>query len=217
MQVLSVWRVAACLGMALAASPASAVLITFDNLTGMANAPGTAVPLGSQLTDQYLSSGVRFSSGSGFAAVVNLTSSGPNHAITNPNGIGGVNSAGALSYGTPIEMSFFDVFTGDAGVTDAVSIRGDQIAIAGTATLTAFGLDGSLLGSATANDVNGGLTLSLALAGIHRVRLSETSATIAFDNLFFNTPIGPVRVPEPSSALLLGMGVLGLLAARRRR
>lgn len=216
MQVLSVWRVAACLGMALAASPASAVLITFDDLTGMANAPGTAVPVASQLSDQYLSSGVRFGSGSAFVAVVNLTSSGPNHAISNPNGIGGV-SEGTLSYGTPIEMSFFDVFTGDAGVTDAVSIRGDQIAIAGTATLTAFGLDGSLLGSVTANDVNGGLTLSLALAGIHRVRLSETSATIAFDNLFFNTPVGPVRVPEPSSALLLGMGVLGLLAARRRR
>src|SRR5688572_28651043 len=216
MQALNVWRVAACFGMALAASPASAVLITFDDLTGMGNAPGTAVPVASQLSDQYLSSGVRFGSGSAFVAVVNLTSSGANHAITNPNGIGGV-SEGTLSYATPIEMSFFDVLTGDVGVTDAVSIRGDQIAIAGTATLTAFGLDGSLLGSVTANDVNGGLTLSLALAGIHRVTLSETSATIAFDNFFFNTPVGPVRVPEPSSVLLLGIGVLGLLGARRRR
>ena len=217
MQALNVWRVAACFGMALSASPASAVLITFDDLAGMSNAPGAAVPVASRLSDQYLSSGVRFGSGSAFVAVVNLTSNGPNHAITNPNGIGGVSAAGTLSYGTPIEMSFFDVLTGNPGVTDAVSIRGDQIAIAGTATLTAFGLDGSLLGSAIANDVNGGLTLSLALAGIHRLVLSETSATIAFDNLFFNAPVGPVRVPEPSSVLLVGLGVLGLLAARRRR
>jgi hypothetical protein len=209
------WQAAITLGLLLAANTASAALITFDDLTGMSNSPGAAVPAASQLADQNLSLGVRFSSDAPFVAVVNLTSQGPNHAISNPNGIGGVSAAGTLSYGSPILMSFLDVGTGTAGVTDLVSIRGDQIAIAGTATLTAFGLDGSILGSTTANDVNGGLTLTLALAGIHRVSLTETSATIAFDNLTFNTPVGVVA--EPGSLLLLGIGLIALLASPRKR
>jgi hypothetical protein len=208
------WAAAAIVGGLLASNGASAVLITFDDLPGMANSPGSLVPGPSRLSDQYLSQGVRFSSGAGFVAVVDLTSSGPNHTHSNPNGIGGVSAAGTLSYGTPIEMSFFDAVTGTAGVTDFVSIRGDRIPIAGTATLTAFGFDGSSLGSVTANDDPVGLTLSLALSGIHRLVLTETSATIAFDNLTFNAPI---RVPEPTTVLLLAFGVLGLLARNRAR
>jgi hypothetical protein len=180
----------------------------------MANVLGLAVPGASQLDDQYLAlNGVLFRSTSPYVAVVDLqTGFGPNHAISNPNGIGGVN-AGGLSYAAPIEMSFFDVTNGSAGVTDFVSIRGDQIPIAGTATLQAFGLDGTSLGSVTANDVVGGLTLSLTAAGIHRVVLTETSGTIAFDNLAFNTP---TAAPEPSTLLLFAAGVVGLFARSKR-
>lgn len=196
---------------------AAPVLITFDDIQGMSNSPGLLVPSPSQLSDQYLAlTGALFASTAPFIAVVNLTSQGLNHAITNPNGIGGVNASGQLSYSTPIEISFFDPATGLPGVTDFVSIRGDQIAIAGTATLTAFGLDGAALGSFTADDVTGGLTLTLGLAGIHRVALSETSGTIAFDNLEFNAP-GAAAVSEPASLLLLGIGGVGLLAKARRR
>jgi hypothetical protein len=148
--------------------------------------------------------------------VVNLTGLGANHAISNPNGIGGVTASGGLSYATPIEISFFEVTSGLPGVTDFVSIRGDQIPIAGSATLAAFGIDGTSLGSFTANDVVGGLTLTLAAAGIHRVVLTETSATIAFDNLSFNTVAAPA-VPEPASLLLVAGGLLGALAGTRRR
>lgn len=204
--------------LAVSARPADAapVLITFDDVQGMSNSPGLPVPSASQLSDQDLAlTGALFAFQSPFIAVVNLTSQGPNHAITNPNGIGGVNSSGQLSYSTPIEISFFETATGLPGVTDFVRIRGDQIAIAGTATLTGFGLHGEVLGSFTADDVAGGLTLTLSLTGIHRVLLSETSGTIAFDNLEFNAP-GAVAVSEPASVFLLGIGAAGLLAKFRR-
>ena len=196
---------------------AALITISFDDIPGMSNSPGDLVPAASQLDDQYLlTQGALFSSSSPFVAVVDLTSSGPNHAISNPNGIGGVDALGQLSYGTPIDISFFDVASGLPGVTDFVSIRGDQIPIAGTATFLAFGLDGTPLGSFTANDVVGGLTLTLSVPGIHRVQLTETSATIAFDNLTFNTPVA-ASVPEPGTIFLLGIGVAGLVAGRRER
>ena len=44
----------------------------------------------------------------------------------------------------------------------------------------------------------GGLTLTLSVPGIHRVQLTETSATIAFDNLTFNAPVA-ASVPEPGT------------------
>jgi hypothetical protein len=197
---------------------AALITITFDDIPGMSNSPGTLVPAASQLDDQHLlSQGALFASSSPFVAVVDLTSSGLNHAISNPNGIGGVDALGRLSYGTPIDISFFDTTSGLPGVTDFVSIRGDQIAIAGTATLLAFGLDGTPLGSFTANDVDGGLTLTFSVPGIHRVQLTETSATIAFDNVSFNTPVASSVVPEPGTFFLLGTGVAGLVAGRRKR
>lgn len=206
----------AAITVALGAQAASAapILINFDDRTGMANAPNSPVPLASQLSDQYkASTGAVFSSGSPYVAIVNLTGLGANHAISNPNGIGGVNAAGQLSYGTTFTIIFFEAATGLAGVTDFVEIRGDQIAITGSATMRAFGIDGSQLAIDTEQDVSGGLTLQLSVPSIHRVVISETSATIAFDNLRFNAA---VAVAEPGSLLLLGIGLLGLFAGRRR-
>ena len=192
---------------------AAPVLINFDDIQGMTNAPGTLVPLASQLSDDYLATtGALFSSTAPYVAVVTL---GSGHAISAPDGIGGVNATGGLSYASPIFVTFFEVGSGLPGVTDFVSIRGDQIAIAGSATLTAFGLDNSVIGSVTANDVSGGLTLSLALQGIHRVSVTETSATIAFDNLQFNAPVA-VAVPEPSSLILFATATLACAKLRNR-
>jgi hypothetical protein len=212
------------LGMVLSFAPsvqtANATLITFDDRPGMSNSPGSLVPAASQLSNQYLAStGALFSSlSSPFVAVVDLmTCCGPNSAISNPNGIGGVDVSGRLSYGTPFNILFFEPGSALPGVTDFVQIRGDQIAIVGTASMTAFGVDDLPIGSTTAPDTAGGLTLSLSLPGIRRVVLSETSATIAFDQLEFNAPVAAsTAVPEPSSLLLLGTSILVVLARTRR-
>jgi hypothetical protein len=213
MEALQKALAAISLALATQAASAAPILINFDDRTGMANSPGALVPLASQLDDDYkASTGAVFSSASPFVAVVNLQACcGNNHTISNPNGIGGVDSLGRLSYGTPFTITFFEAGTGLPGVTDFVQIRGDRIAIAGTATMMAFGFDGRLLASDTEMDSNLGLTLQLSVASIHRVVISETSATIAFDQLEFNAPIA---VGEPGALALLVIGLLGLYRLR---
>lgn len=207
------------LGVILTPILASATLMTidFDSLLGMPNSPGSLVPLGSRLSDQLQpTTGAVFSSAAGYVAVVDLTCCGPNHAISNPNGIGGVNASGQLSYGTPISVTFFD--PGNplvSAVSDFVQIRGDQIAIAGTASLEGFDVFGNSLGSITAGDVAGGLTLTFSAPGIHSVQISQTSATIALDNLTFESVTSSATsVPEPASLGLMSVGLLGLVGYR---
>ena len=187
---------------------ASAATIDFESLPGMPNATGSIVPTGSRLSDQLQSTtGAVFSSAVGYVAAVVL---GPGHAQSPPNGIGGVSSANRLSYGSPITVTFFDTLNPSLlAVTDFVSIRGDKIAISGTATLEAFNVAGGSLGLVTVSDIAGGLTLALSQGGIHSVRISETSGTVAFDNLTFN-PV-TAAVPLPASLLLFGTGLMGLV------
>ena len=197
----------------LSSSTVNASFIDFESIngvTGMTNIPGSTVPVASQLSNQLQSStGATFGSDSSYVAVVNLGA-----GTTSPSlGIGGVNSSGQLNYGVPIVVTFTDP-NNDLipATTDFVSIRGDTVPASGSATLEAFGVNGALLGSTSANDIAGGLTLTLSIAGIHSIRLSETVADIAFDDLTFNdvTPI-----PLPAALWLFGTGLLGLIGAAR--
>lgn len=164
------------------------IVITFDTLPAMGNAPGVTVPLANRLSNQLAATlGVEFSSAAPFVAVVNHGTPTPSV----PNIIGGASAAGALSYSAPIHIRFVDPANpASPAVTSAVSVRGDLTAIPGTATMRAFGVDGTLLGAQTVNDVPGGLLLSLAIPGIHRIELTQTSATIGMDNLTF-FPVTP--------------------------
>ena len=194
-------------------------LITFEEpgLVAMGNSPGSSVPLLSQLHDQFLGTfGVSFSSGANYVAVVDHGCCTPSV----PNIIGGVTSVGTLSYGTPIYITFFDpANTASMGVTDFVQMRGDFIAIPGTATMNAYDAFGGLLGSVTDTDNDLGVNLSLAFAGIHAFTLTQTSATIGLDNLAFDTvtAVAPA-VPEPETyaLMLAGVGVLARVARRQR-
>ena len=96
-----------------------------------------------------------------------------------------------------------------------MSIRGDfSPAISGgTATMQAFDVNGLLLGSVTVPDT-AGPTLSLSVAGIHSLRITETSGTIAFDDLSFGDL---AAIPEPEPSALLGLGIGLLVTFRRRR
>lgn len=168
---------------------AQAVTLDFDTLPGMPNSPGTIVPAASRLSTQYLAShGVRFSSNGGFVGVVNHA---PNPTTSMPNIIGGTTTTGALSYISMVTVSFFDPDNAAVfATTDFVGVRGDKVAIPGTATMKAYSVSGQLLASQTVPDVSGGLTLSISMPGIQRVELTQTSGTIGLDDFTFD-PVTP--------------------------
>ncbi len=78
-----------------------------------------------------------------------------------------------------------------------------------SATLTAYDVNGLLLGSVSVPDSNGQL-LAFTAEGIHRFELSSTApdnAAIAFDDVAFETPSA---VPLPAAVWLFASGALGL-------
>jgi hypothetical protein len=173
---------------------AQPILLTFEDFPGMSNSPSAVIPASSRLSDFYLAThGVRFSSGAPFVAVVI-------HGSNTPSGVqllGGSTPEGRLSYlqQFPIDASFFDAAGATRFVVSTVSVRGDLTPIPGTKTLEAYDLAGVLLDSDTQLD-SSPLPLAVAAAGIHRVRMYSSSATIGFDDLRFDTPIAPGDCPS---------------------
>jgi len=214
---------AACL---VATSAQAAVnLITFEEpvLTAMGNSPGAAVPVGAQLSDQFLGTlGVTFSSGAGYAAVA--VHGHPTGTPTAPNILGGTNAFGGLDYGALITASFFDpANASNKATTDHVKVLGEWIGLGfGTVTLSAYDRFGVLLGQVSDTDdkpAGSGPVLELNLAGIQYVTFSGDTGTVGFDNFEFNT-VRPVSagVPEPAtwSLMIAGFGLLGASLRRRR-
>jgi hypothetical protein len=224
------------LTLALSARALAVVTINFDPqgtpgdlpsaLSAMSNSPGSTVPANAQLSNQYESDGVVFSSTSPFVAVVDIGTT----ATSPPNAIGGVTSDGLMSYADPVNFTFVGPGTTTPGVTSNVSVTADADGIPGQfATLSAFDINGHLLNSETLNDV-GGETWTINLPGIHSAQFNfpTTSAGvpttgsafgdgtgIALDNLTFGTVAlpgsGPAAVPLPPM-VWSGLVLLGSLA-----
>ncbi len=196
----------------LSAGSAQAVTISFDDLPATSTVAGLPVPGPSQLTNQYASQGVLFSSLGGFASVVNF---GPN-TPSSPNAIAASTTEGLLTYAVPIEIAF--VSPGNPllpAVTDFVSIRGDLFIIGlGTNTMLALDINGDPIDFDIQIEPPASI-LSVTGFGIHKVILIG-STTTAFDDLSFN-PV--VVVPEPSSIALaaLAAATLGVVVVRSRK
>ena len=196
---------AVSLAFSLAAAAQAATVITFEELpiglTAMVNAPGSAVPAASQLTNQYLASnGVSFTALAEYAALVDHGIGNP--TASNPNVIGGTTSDGRLDYNAPITIAFFDVTnTSVKAVTDAFKIQGDWYPLGlGQVFATAYGAAGNLLGSTSDmdNKVFGvsGPVLEFTFAGIHSVVISGDNGTVGFDQLEYGAL---TAVPEPET------------------
>jgi len=192
----------------LAAATAQTNLITFQEpgLVAMPNSPGALVPAAARLSTQFRATlGVTFSAAGGFVAVVNHGAATPSV----PNVIGGTSPSGALAYLQPITLRFFDpAAPTEPATTDWFRVRGDLNALnAGTGTVQAYAVDGTLLGAQTLPDTAPGMvfTLSFAAPGIHRVVLNETTGTVGWDNVEFL----PVR--RAASYAPFGAGCAGSL------
>jgi hypothetical protein len=193
---------AALLVLPLAAQRAGAqpILINFDDLPGMSNAPGAPIPEASRLADQYLAShNVRFSSGSPFVAVVI-------HGGGTPSGVqlmGGSTPDGLLTYNHafPVAVEFLSASDLSPMVVSQVSITGDLFSIPGTKTIEAFDVEGTLIGTQTHQDSDA-QPLTVSAPGIHRARFFSESATVGFDDLRFDTPVpaGAACAPDIGAA-----------------
>jgi len=217
--------IAAVLLLSAGAASAAVETITFEEpgLTAMVNSPGAVVPVGAQLSNQFLDTlGASFSSGSAFVAVVDHGF--PSLTPSPPNIIGGTTADGRLDYSSLIRVAFFDPGnTANLATTDHVKVLGDLFGLgSGTATLNAYDRFGALLGSVTDSDnkpLGQGPVLQLDIAGIQSVTFSGTSGTVGFDNFEFDS-VTPVAggVPEPAawSLMIAGFGLAGAALRRRR-
>jgi hypothetical protein len=117
--------------------------------------------------------------------------------------LGGAIGEGALSilFGLTTSLLGFDIVGTDAG----------------DFTVQFFGASGNLLGSITETSIGDGFFGFRATAGeqIAGVSITNTDpAGIGYDNVTFNQS---AAVPEPGSLALLGLGLAGIVALRRRQ
>lgn len=203
---------AAC---SLASAPARGALVTidFEGLKGMSFQPSPQVERFAELSDFYLASdGLLLTSTAGFVALVEL---GEGHAPSGVNGIGGVDDGGRLTYSAdhPIVGTFFNPLNPiEPAATASIAVRADHWGEGEPLLLLAYDIEGSLLGSDTAIDLDGAALLVEA-EGIHRFVFigSDRFGGSALDDIAF-APLSVI--PEPAAALLLP--ALTVLARRRR-
>lgn len=106
------------------------------------------------------------------------------------------------------------------GVNMVSVVMGDNGGDADPLFLNAFNAGGTLLDSASqtlAAGVFGGLILSVSASNIAYVEFGRTIGqtgegnSVLFDNFSFETMTASTPIPEPSTALLIGTGLFGLI------
>lgn len=186
---------AACVTALVLAAPASAAVITFDNLAGANEAP---------FTSPYVEGGYTVTPGAGwltgqiYGNAIPSIFSGPYYGMAGPREI---------------------TVTGGTFTFDAIDLSSN------VGAGTTYNFVGSLLGS-TVFDLSGTLgstgfttILSSSAAVIDSLTIIMTPAvgvtSYNIDNIVVNA--ASVAVPAPVTLSLLGLGLVGLAAARRKR
>ena len=155
-----------------------------------------------------------------------LTTSGAVHWYSGTNLQPGAYLGSAnLAFANLTNANLYGAYLGSANLTDAnLSNANLDFASLYYANLTNANLYGASLGSANLSDANLS-NANLSNADLYgALGLSNTTGTPDYDALtnFTGTGFDPVAagwnlVPEPSTALLLGLGLSGLAAKGRRR
>lgn len=188
---------------------------TFDadptgNVSGFISAPGATY--GEHFSGQVVTPAGGFDVISGTPTSLTLQSNG-----SQPDNIGILNYNGSNviygDLGSQIGEGMLSILLGMGSDVFGFNVVG---ADAGQYIAQFFAADGSLLGSIT-QTANDGFYGFRATGGdqIWGISLTNTDGGgIAYDNVQFNAS---AQVPEPTTLALLGLGLLGMAASRRRK
>lgn len=205
---------------AVASFQAGASVLGFDGLPpngggGSAGGTGVGIQPASQLTDQFIGLGVRFSSSGGPVGVVGVQGLPNQSDAKSPfNVIGGSKSAAplpTLDYFQPIVLDFVLADGSTPSTTDRVGAWNDPTG--SRIRLSVFDAGGNLLESVEGNQ---GFFIGISRAGIASASFSyvatQSIAGFSLDDVTFGQVSG---VPVPAAGWLMVVGLLAVAGRQR--
>ena len=120
------------------------------------------------------------------------------------------NGAGVPVYGSPVATGTWNRLVLVMDQTGPLMQCSLYLGPTGDSNIADFSL-------VAATDVPTQTNVLISAFALRQASASTGAGTELIDNLLIGTTFGDAVVPEPSTVLLVGTGLLGLLAMRRRR